>query len=171
MRRGELWWAALEDKRPVVLLSDGPGQHMRMARIVAPATEAERQGFVLMSGDQASLHRAEQIFDLVVSGWDTDSTHPDPGGVFWTQATWSHDRNIVDSAGPDVRAIGIEVFFGTREGLAQTGVVRVALPVNTKIFCTWILSLSDDYLIERIGVLSPPKQHELDIALALSGTG
>ena len=42
MRRGELWWAALEDKRPVVLLSDGPGQHMRVARIVAPATEAER---------------------------------------------------------------------------------------------------------------------------------
>ena len=139
MRRGELWWAALEDKRPVVLLSDGPGQHMRMARIVAPATEAERQGFVLMSGDQAI---------------DADER-----------------RRIVDSAGPDVRAIGIEVFFGTREGLAQTGVVRVALPVNTKIFCTWILSLSDDYLIERIGVLSPPKQHELDIALALSGTG
>jgi mRNA interferase MazF len=139
MRRGELWWAALEDKRPVVLLSDGPGQHMRMARIVAPATEAERQGFVLMSGDQAI---------------DADER-----------------RRIVDSAGPDVRAIGIEVFFGTREGLAQTGVVRVALPLNPKIFCTWILSLSDDYLIERIGVLSPLKQHELDIAMALSGTG
>ena len=139
MRRGELWWAALDDKRPVVLLSDGPGQHLRVARIVAPATEAERQGFVLMSGEQAI---------------DADER-----------------GRIVDSAGPDVRAIGIEVFFGTREGLAQTGVVRVALPLNTKIFCTWILSLSDDYLIERIGVLSPLKQHELDIALALSGAG
>jgi mRNA interferase MazF len=129
----------MEDNRPVVLLSDGPGQHMRVARIVAPATEAERQGFVLMSGGQAI---------------DADER-----------------RRIVDNAGPDVRAIGIEVFFGTPEGLAQTGVVRVALPIDSKIFCSWMLSLSDDYLIERIGVLSLRKQHELDIALALSGAG
>jgi mRNA interferase MazF len=139
MRRGELWWAALDDKRPVVLLSDGPGQQIRMARIVAPATAAERQGFVLMSGEQAV---------------DADER-----------------RRIVNSAGPEVRAFGIEVFFGAPEGLAETGVVRVALPLHTKIFCTWILTLGDDYLIERIGVLSPRKQHELDIAMALSGTG
>ena len=72
---------------------------------------------------------------------------------------------------PTYEQSGSKCSSGTREGLAQTGVVRVALPVNTKIFCTWILSLSDDYLIERIGVLSPLKQHELDIAMALSGTG
>jgi hypothetical protein len=51
----------------------------------------------LMTGDPASLARAEQIFRLVVSGWDTDASHPDPGGVFWTQATWSHDRNTVSN--------------------------------------------------------------------------
>ncbi|HVX47702.1 MAG TPA: glycoside hydrolase family 76 protein [Mycobacteriales bacterium] len=51
----------------------------------------------LQTGDRAALHRAEDIFALVVSGWDTDSSHPDPGGVFWTQATWSTDRNTVSN--------------------------------------------------------------------------
>ncbi|WP_203656342.1 glycoside hydrolase family 76 protein [Actinocatenispora rupis] len=51
----------------------------------------------LASGDRAALGRARQIFDLVVSGWDTDPSHADPGGVFWTQATWSHDRNTVSN--------------------------------------------------------------------------
>lgn len=51
----------------------------------------------LMTGDHAALARAKQIFALVESGWDSDATHPDPGGVFWTQATWSHDRNTVSN--------------------------------------------------------------------------
>lgn len=51
----------------------------------------------LQTGDRAALRRAEQIFALVESGWDTDTTHSDPGGVFWTQATWSQDRNTVSN--------------------------------------------------------------------------
>ncbi len=51
----------------------------------------------LMTGDRAALARARQIFALVESGWDTDATHADPGGVFWTQATWSTDRNTVSN--------------------------------------------------------------------------
>ncbi|MBO0781982.1 MAG: glycoside hydrolase family 88 protein [Ktedonobacteraceae bacterium] len=51
----------------------------------------------LMTGDGAALKRAKEIFDLIVSGWDTDASHPAPGGVFWTQATWSHDRNTVSN--------------------------------------------------------------------------
>jgi hypothetical protein len=47
--------------------------------------------------DQSSLRQARKIFDLVVSGWDTDPSHADPGGVFWTQATWSSDRNTVSN--------------------------------------------------------------------------
>jgi hypothetical protein len=78
-------------------------------------------------------------------------------------------RRIVEAAGPDARAIGIEVFFGAQEGLAEDGVVRVGLPLDGKIFCTWMLSLGGEYLIERIGVLSPAKQHELDVAMELSG--
>ena len=51
----------------------------------------------LTDGDDAALSRAEEIFALVVSGWDTDLTHPNPGGVFWTQAPWSSDRNTVSN--------------------------------------------------------------------------
>jgi hypothetical protein len=53
----------------------------------------------LASGhDQAAVAKAKSIFDLIVFGWDTDSSHPDPGGVFWTQASWSQDRNTVSNA-------------------------------------------------------------------------
>ncbi|MFD5872944.1 hypothetical protein [Streptomyces sp. NPDC060322] len=46
----------------------------------------------LQTGDRAALRRAEEIFALVESGWDTDPDHPAPGGVFWTQADWNHSR-------------------------------------------------------------------------------
>jgi mannose/cellobiose epimerase-like protein (N-acyl-D-glucosamine 2-epimerase family) len=51
----------------------------------------------LTSNDSAALSRAKQIFDLVVSGWDSDPSHASPGGVFWTQAPWSTDRNTVST--------------------------------------------------------------------------
>jgi predicted alpha-1,6-mannanase (GH76 family) len=51
----------------------------------------------LQTGDRAALRRAEEIFALVASGWDTDPGHAAPGGVFWTQAEWSHDRNTVSN--------------------------------------------------------------------------
>lgn len=51
----------------------------------------------LMTGDKAALARAEKVFDLVTSGWDGDSAHAAPGGVFWTQAGWSSDRNTVSN--------------------------------------------------------------------------
>ncbi len=50
-----------------------------------------------MYGDQASVREASRLFDLVVSGWDDDQSHAAPGGVFWTQAPWSSDRNTVSN--------------------------------------------------------------------------
>jgi hypothetical protein len=51
----------------------------------------------LMAGDRAALADAERVFTLIRSGWDTDTTHAAAGGVFWTQATWSVDRNTVSN--------------------------------------------------------------------------
>lgn len=76
---------------------------------------------------------------------------------------------ILEEAGPDPLAVGIEVFFGAEEGLAESGVVRVALPKAGKIFCTWRTTVGEESLLKRIGTLSPAKQHELDVALALAG--
>jgi mRNA interferase MazF len=77
-------------------------------------------------------------------------------------------HRIVEEAGPDIRAVGIEVFFGTEEGLAEIGVVRVALPRDGKVFCTWGTTISAESLIERIGVLSAAKQRQLNVALSLA---
>jgi hypothetical protein len=54
----------------------------------------------LTTGDQSALERAKQLFALIVSGWDTSIAHADSGGVFWTQASWSSDRNTVSNMPP-----------------------------------------------------------------------
>jgi hypothetical protein len=64
------------------------------------------------TGDAAALARAKRIFDLVVHGWDNDPSHPCPGGVFWTQAPWSQDRNTV-SNGPGAE-LGLHLYLLTK---------------------------------------------------------
>jgi hypothetical protein len=51
-----------------------------------------------MTGDETALARARLIFDFIVAGWDSDTSHPAPGGVFWVDASWSRDRNTVSNA-------------------------------------------------------------------------
>ena len=65
------------------------------------------------TGDRAALARAKEIFALVVHGWDTDPSHPCAGGVFWTQAPWSQDRNTV-SNGPGAE-LGAHLYLLTRD--------------------------------------------------------
>jgi Glycosyl hydrolase family 76 len=65
------------------------------------------------TGDQFALSRAKAIFDLAVSGWDTDTTHADPGGVFWTQASWSQDRNTVSNM-PNA-LVGLRLYQVTKD--------------------------------------------------------
>jgi mRNA interferase MazF len=123
---------------PVVLLSSGDGgADVRAMRIVDPATEAEKRGFVLLSGREA-LH-----------------------GL-------SRDR-IIASTDPGVAAIGIEVGVGRFDGLLDAGVVRVALPRDGRVFCTWQLTLTQEVLIRRVGELSPATIGQLDNALQLAG--
>jgi len=50
-----------------------------------------------LTNDDAILERAGQVFDVLVSGWDDDASHPAPGGVFWVDAGWSRDRNVVST--------------------------------------------------------------------------
>ncbi|HEY9334886.1 MAG TPA: glycoside hydrolase family 76 protein [Kribbella sp.] len=65
------------------------------------------------TGDRAALARAKEIFALVVHGWDTDPAHPCAGGVYWTQAPWSQDRNTV-SNGPGAE-LGAHLYLLTRD--------------------------------------------------------
>jgi hypothetical protein len=65
------------------------------------------------TGDRSALARAKEIFALVVHGWDDDPAHPCAGGVFWTQAPWSQDRNTV-SNGPGAE-LGAHLYLLTRD--------------------------------------------------------
>ncbi|MEQ4206893.1 glycoside hydrolase family 76 protein [Actinopolymorpha sp. B9G3] len=69
--------------------------------------------YMTSGGDAAALRRAAEIFDLVVFGWDTDPSHPCPGGVFWTQAPWSNDRNTVSNA-PGAE-VGLHLYLATKD--------------------------------------------------------
>jgi uncharacterized protein YyaL (SSP411 family) len=51
-----------------------------------------------VTGDGRLLARARQIFRLVQRGWDPDSRHSCPGGVFWTRSQRVDHRNTVTSA-------------------------------------------------------------------------
>jgi len=64
-----------------------------------------------LTGDRWALRRAAEIFELIVYGWDDDPSHPYPGGVFWTQASWSTDRNTV-SNGPGAQ-VGAHLYLLT----------------------------------------------------------
>ncbi|WP_200214040.1 type II toxin-antitoxin system PemK/MazF family toxin [Micromonospora coerulea] len=138
MERGEVWWALIDEKRPVVLLSgEQAPEGFRAMQIVAPATTDEKSGFVVLSGEAASDPRAMQ--------------------------------QIIASAGTDIGGVGVEVEIGTREGLPHEGVVRVALPHGGRVFCTWLVTLTREYLIERAGALSTAKLRQLENALRLAG--
>jgi mRNA interferase MazF len=135
VERGEVWWALVDQRRPVVLLLSG-GPELRALQIVAPATAEQKRGFVVLTGEQAC--DAEEM------------------------------GRIVDAAGSAAGAVGVEVEIGPDEGLSPAGVVRLALPRDGTVFCTWLVTLTPEYLIERAGVLSPAKLNELDNALRLA---
>lgn len=136
MERGEVWWALVDERRAVVLLSGEEAGELRAMQIVAPATVDERRGFVILSGEEA-----------------VDSPTM---------------RQVVAAAGADIGAVGVEVGIGASEGLPHEGVVRVALPRDGHIFCTWLVTLTRAYLIEQAGALSPAKLAQLDNALRLA---
>lgn len=64
-------------------------------------------------GNTFALDRARRIFALLASGWDTDPSSAAPGGVFWTQASWSTDRNTVSNM--PAAALGLHLYKQTRE--------------------------------------------------------
>jgi len=70
-----------------------------------------------MYHDSASLSQAQELFRLVESGWDSDASHADPGGVFWTQAPWSSDRNTVSNMPAAELGLRLYQITGEREYL------------------------------------------------------
>ncbi|MEV6967144.1 hypothetical protein AB0M47_18750 [Hamadaea sp. NPDC051192] len=136
MERGEVWWAFIGERCPIVLLSGGDEPELRAMHIVAPATADEKHGYVVLSGEQAADPRVVQ--------------------------------QVLDSADSGIGGVGVEVAIGPHEGLPHDGVVRMALPRDGRIFCTWLVTLTRQSLLERAGRLSGPKLDQLGNALRLA---
>jgi mRNA interferase MazF len=136
VERGEVWWAFIGERRPVVLLSGGGEPEFRAMQIVAPATAEEKRGFVVLSGEEAA---------------DSRVVH-----------------EVIGSTRTGIGGVGVEVKVGTREGLPRDGVVRVALPRDGHIFCTWLVTLTGESLIEQAGALSGTKLGQLANVLRLA---
>jgi mRNA interferase MazF len=49
MRSGEVWWARLDGRTPVVLLGGG-----KAIRVVEPATDEQKRGFVVLTGAEVT---------------------------------------------------------------------------------------------------------------------
>jgi Glycosyl hydrolase family 76 len=62
----------------------------------------------LLQDSRRLIDRAGKLFDLAVSGWDKDSSHPAPGGVFWVRANWNRDRGV-DCVAPNAM-LGLALF-------------------------------------------------------------
>jgi predicted alpha-1,6-mannanase (GH76 family) len=62
---------------------------------------------LVQTGDRAPLTTARRLFTLVGDGWDRDSSHPCPGGVFWTRLGTNHDRNTVTTANAALLALAL----------------------------------------------------------------
>ncbi|GIH03616.1 hypothetical protein Rhe02_16830 [Rhizocola hellebori] len=136
MERGEVWWAMVGDRCPVVLLCGTEESELRAMQIVAPATAQQKQGFVVLSATEAADPAARQ--------------------------------QAISLAGADVGGVGIEVEIGTGEGLTYDGVVRVAIPHQGRIFCTWLVTLTRESLVKQAGALSTVKLEQLANALRLA---
>jgi mRNA interferase MazF len=136
MQRGEVWWALVDERRPVVLLSGPEEPDLRAMQVVAPATAEERRGFVVLSGEEAADSLAL--------------------------------RQVLDAVDAGIGGIGVEIEIGVPEGLPHDGVVRLGLPRDGRIFCTWLVTLPRDSLVERVGALSGVKLAQLANALRLA---
>ena len=68
---------------------------------------------------------------------------------------------VVEPARVDIEGVCVELPIGRDEGLPDAGAVRVAVPQDGAIPCNWLVTLREQDLVTRAGVLSAKKLQEL----------
>lgn len=61
-----------------------------------------------MTGDEAALARARQVFAYITTGWHEDPSHRAPGGIYWVESFHNRDRNTC-SNGPSAE-LGLRLY-------------------------------------------------------------
>jgi mRNA interferase MazF len=74
---------------------------------------------------------------------------------------------VVPATDMDIRGLGIEVPIDPIDELAYEGVLRLGFANPGFLFCTWLTSVTAQWLVKPAGVLSPGKLEEIDTALRL----
>jgi mRNA interferase MazF len=72
---------------------------------------------------------------------------------------------VVAAAGEDISGLGVEVALGPMEGLPFDGVLRLGYPLPGFTPCTWLTTVTQNDLIERVGVLPAEKLDEVADAI------
>ena len=72
----------------------------------------------------------------------------------------------VEPANEDISGVAVEVDLGLNDY-----VVRVALPRPGQINCTWVLTSSQDDLVEKVGSLSSAKLNEVENLILVGDQG
>jgi len=93
------------------------------------------------SHDAGLLARAQQLFTLVVFGWDNDTTHACPGGIVFSQAPDNVDRNTVSNA-PGVE-LGLRLYEITGTSYYLDWAKRMYDWVNG---CLFVNGLFEDHI-------------------------
>jgi mRNA interferase MazF len=76
---------------------------------------------------------------------------------------------IVAPADIDITGHGLEVPLGAADGLSLEGVVRVVFPRPGLVPCTWLVAVTEEDVLECIGVLPQAKLKQIEEAMRLAG--
>lgn len=75
---------------------------------------------------------------------------------------------IVEPAGVDLDGVGLEVPLGAADGLPLEGVVRVAFARPGFVPCTWLATVTQEDVLERVGTVPQGKLEQIEEALRLA---
>lgn len=123
--------------------------------------------------DNAQALRKE-VEDVLQPGevWWADFGEPRPVVVL-SKAADAQFRcvQIVEPADVDITAVGLEVPVGAADGLPFEGVVRVAFSSPGFVPCTWLATVTDEDVLERVGALPAATLEQIEKALRLADPG
>ncbi|MET0423523.1 MAG: hypothetical protein ABW046_06590 [Actinoplanes sp.] len=123
------------------------------------ASVVERELVVLLSGGGAEIRAVQIVAPAGAS---------EKRGFAVLSGAEALDAVLVSAAlASGASAVGVEVAVG--EGARAHGVVRVGLARDGQVFCTWLVTLEPEHLVEQVGRLTPGELVELANALKLSG--
>src|SRR5438105_5789988 len=99
-------------------------------------------------GLTSSLDRAKQLFTFAQSGWDTDATAPDLGGIFWVKqgsgaGLSNHDRGTGATAGASELGFHLHLLTGSSTYDGDGTIVASPGSLGANNMMSWVNAYAD----------------------------